>query len=121
MKIEVEIFDDGFDPPTCARDFTNRDQICPFLMTERFGTIESCRLFSTSYGSAHEREARALHTWGRDQSKGFLRPVDDCLRARGRSECIDEGHEFHTTEGVEKHRVWWAARHEEALHGKKDV
>jgi len=46
MKIEVEIFDDGLEPVTCARNIPKL-QFCQFLLSKRFGTVWYCKLFNS--------------------------------------------------------------------------
>lgn len=81
--VEAEIFDDGQEPVTCARDFSD-GRCCPQLMVTRFGTVYQCRLFSDTLGynrGAHEGELQ--FTDGKEY--GFIMPHPECLRRRKKS------------------------------------
>lgn len=73
MKIEIEIFDDGQEPVTCARDFRNK-LFCQFLCTSKFGSKFHCKLFGESDGSDR------IFNYHSDE--GYLKPHEKCLEMR---------------------------------------
>ena len=76
MKIEVDVFDDL---EYCARWFGSADrpaELCPFLMSMRFGTVYSCGLFIDPVSKLHE----PILPEGGDA--GLLTQCKQCKQAR---------------------------------------
>jgi superfamily I DNA and RNA helicase len=74
VKILVEIYDDGKDPITCARDWSKKS-VCQFLRTGGFRTKgTSCDLF---HKDLKRRDCSVL-----GKESGFLMPCKECLAAR---------------------------------------
>jgi hypothetical protein len=91
MRIGVEVFSDGIDPITCARNFKTNKK-CQFLGTKKLGTVDICTLYVDEQGAfsalqryTPEESLASQHNNFAKYPVGWLKPCPACITARGDS------------------------------------